>query len=184
MDVEAAINQLEGLLAEARPVPLSSSVMMNRRDVEEVVQHLRTQLPEELRQSRWILKERDELLAQAAREADQALSDARLEQERLLSETEVVRTAQREAERIVEEARESARVMRLEAEDYIDGKLANFEVVLEKTMRAVSKGRERLRGRLISDELAPSAAGVEPEYNGGAAGSGQLYDYESMDEPT
>lgn len=158
MEVEALITQLERLLAEARPVPLSASVMVSRRDFDEVLTDLRTQLPEELRQSRWVIKERDELLAQAARESEQILADARAEREHLLSETEVVRTANREAERVVDEAREQTRTMRLEAEDYIDAKLANFEVVLQKTVRAVEKGRERLRGRLAADELADPAA--------------------------
>jgi hypothetical protein len=57
----------------------------------------------------------------------------------------VVRAAHREAERIVEEARAEGRTLRLEAEDYVDGKLAGFEALLGRTMAAVQRGRERLR---------------------------------------
>lgn len=187
MDVEGQITQLERLLAEARPVPLSASVMISRKEFEDVLADLRVHLPEELRQSRWIIKERDELLAQAARESEQILADARAEREHLLSETEVVRAAKREAERMLEEAREQTRQMRLEAEDYIDAKLANFEVVLGKTMRAVEKGRERLRGRLAADELADEHPGAEPgerpaddedPYNTGEFVQTQFYDHE------
>ena len=178
MDVEAAISRLEQLLAEARPVPLSASIMLNKRDVEEVVAALRAAIPEEIRQSRWVIKERDELLAQAARESDLILTDARDERARILSETEVVKAANREAERVVDQAREQAREMRLEAEDYIDAKLANFEVVLQKTMRAVEKGRDRLRGRLASDELSGEIPEqVEPP--DAAAPGTQFYDHES-----
>jgi len=164
VDVEGAIAQLEQLVAEARPVPLSASVMLNRRDIEDVVATLRTTLPEEIRQSRWIIKERDELLAQAARESEQIIADARIELDRMLSETEVVRAANREAERVVTDAREQARMLRLEAEDYVDGKLANFEIVLQKTMKAVEKGRERLRGRLASDELSGEIPAQDGRY--------------------
>lgn len=177
MDVEAYISQLEQLLADARPVPLSASVMVNRKDFEEVLDELRAHLPEELRQSRWIIKERDELLAQAEREAEQVVADARLERDRILSDTEVVRAARREAERIIDDAREQSRVLRLEAEDYVDGKLANFEIVLNKTLSQVERGRERLRGRLASDELAEPAPQEAAE--GGEAGLGQLYDHEA-----
>jgi cell division septum initiation protein DivIVA len=162
VDVEAHLSQMEQLLAEARPVPLSASVMVNRRDFDELLVSLRNRLPEELRQSRWVLKERDELLAQAAREADQVLADAQIERERLVSDTDVVRAAQREADRIIAEAREEARRLRLDAEDYVDGKLASFEIVLGKTLRAVEKGRERLRGRL-TDELAEATGPAAPE---------------------
>ena len=182
MDVEAYLAQMEQLLAEARPVPLSSSVMVNRKDFDDVIDDLRAHLPEELRQSRWVLKEREEVLEQAEREAEQIVADARAEQERLVSEQEVVRSARREAERVLEEARERARVLRLEAEDYVDGKLANFEIVLSKTMKAVEKGRERLRGRLASDELRQEIEG-EPDdpYTTGEFASTQLYDYENPD---
>jgi hypothetical protein len=179
LDVEAYIGQLEQLLAEARPMPLSSSIIVNRRDVEDVLAELRTRLPDELRQSRWIIKERDELLQQAAREAEQLMTDTRVERDRMLSETEIVKASQREAERIVEDAREQARILRLEAEDYVDGKLANFEIVLNKTLKAVEKGRERLRGRLATDELAePEAAELDAEDEGAQ----QFYDYEQLAE--
>jgi hypothetical protein len=181
VDVEAYIGQLEQLMAEARPMPLSSSIIVNKRDVDDVLAELRARLPDELRQSRWIIKERDELLDQAAREAEQLMADTRAERDRMLSETEVVRAAHREAERILEDAREQASILRLEAEDYVDGKLANFEIVLNKTLKAVEKGRERLRGRLAHDELAEAtAADDEDEDDTGQHQAAQLYDYEQL----
>jgi cell division septum initiation protein DivIVA len=170
VDVDDRLARMEQLLAEARPVPLSASVMVSRKDFDDLVAEIRNALPEELRQARWIIKEREDLLAQAAREAEQIVADAGVERDRLVSETEVVRAARREAERIVEEAREQSRVLRLEAEDYVDGKLANFEIVLQKTLAAVERGRDRLRGRLASDELA------EP---GDEEDAGELYDHET-----
>src|SRR5688500_6288109 len=166
---------MEQLLAEARPVPLSASVMVNRKDFEDVIDDIRASLPEELRQSRWVIRERDEVLQGAEREAEQIVGDAKSEAARLISDTEVVRQSQRQAERILEEAREQARVLRLEAEDYVDNKLANFEIVLAKTMRSVEKGRERLRGRMVHEQLAD--APPEPEQP--QAAPSQRYDYES-----
>lgn len=181
MDVEAYIARMEQLLAEARPVPLSASVMVNRSQFDELLGDLRTHLPEELRQSRWIIKERDELMEQAERDSERTLADAELQRDRLVSETEVARGAAREAERLLDEARERARTLRLEAEDYVDGRLANFEIVLTKTLKAVENGRERLRGRLASDELAGTDDTDDDRQKAyGAAGNGarRLYDQE------
>ncbi|PSO54849.1 MAG: hypothetical protein BRC31_01440 [Actinobacteria bacterium QS_5_72_10] len=168
MDVDDAIGELERLLSTSRPVPLSSSIMVNRADVEAVLEGLRQGLPEELRQARWIIKERDDLVEQARSEAQQIVDDAREERDRMLSETEVVKAANREAERIVADAREEAKVLRLEAEDYVDSKLANFEIALHKTLKSVEKGRERLRGRLASDELTgePESRDDQPQDHG------------------
>lgn len=183
VDVESLLSKMEQLLAEARPVPLSSSVMVNRNDFDELIGELRADLPEELRQSRWIIKERDEVLAQAARESEQIIGDAERERDRLVGEQEVVRAARREAERILEEAREAGRTLRLEAEDYVDGKLATFEITLHKTLKAVENGRDRLRGRMASDELAEDAdtsdalADAVDDY--GTGRGGQFYDHEA-----
>lgn len=172
MDVDDAIGELERMLSTSRPVPLSSSIMVNRADVEAVLERLREGLPEELRQARWIIKERDDLVEQARNDAQQILDDAQEERDRMLAETEVVKAANREAERIVSDAREEAKVLRLEAEDYVDGKLANFEIALHKTLKTVEKGRERLRGRLASDELTGDEEGSDDGRRG------QLYDHE------
>ncbi|MEX2504115.1 MAG: hypothetical protein WD378_04645 [Egicoccus sp.] len=154
LDVEAKLHQLERLVAEAKAVPLSASIMLNRAEVDGLVADVRDALPDELTQARWVVKERDEIIARAQADADRILDDARDEAARLVSQQEVVRSADREADRVVEEAREQARQMRLEAEDYVDAKLANFEVVLQKTLTAVEKGRQKLRGRLDTDQLA------------------------------
>ena len=103
-----------------------------------------TTCPEETRQARWLLKERDEFLAKMQREGDDILQAARLQAERMVQRTEIVREAQATARRTVEDGRDEARRLRLEAEDYCDQKLAAFEVVLDRTIKTVAAGRERL----------------------------------------
>lgn len=158
MDLEAKLHQLEQIVADAKPVPLSSSVMVNRAEIEGIVADLRAAMPEELRQARWVVKEREEVLDAARSESGRIIDEARNERARLIARSEVVQAANREAERIVEDARERARQIRLEAEDYVDAKLARFEIVLQKTLGAVERGREKLRGRLDADDLADQLA--------------------------
>ena len=153
-DVEATLHQLERLVAEAKTVPLSASVMVNRAEVDALLAALREALPDELAQARWVVKERDEILERAQQDVDRLLEDARAERDRLVSQQEIVRASAAEAERVVNDAREHGRQIRLEAEDYVDAKLANFEVVLHKTLGAIEKGRQKLRGRLDTDQLA------------------------------
>lgn len=160
--LEAKLAQLEELLAEAKPVPLSSSIMLNRAEVDGLVGEIRTAVPEEVKQARWVTKERADVLAKARAEADAMIEQARKERENLVAGTEVVAAARTEAERIRSEAREDARRLRLEADDYVDAQLAKFEVLLQKTLATVERGRENLRGRLGADALA-EAVGDEDE---------------------
>jgi vacuolar-type H+-ATPase subunit H len=179
-DVEAKLHQLERLVAEAKAVPLSASVMLNRAEIDGIVADLREALPDELTQARWVVTERDDILERAQADADGIVADARAEQERLVSEQEVVRVAGEEAERIVSAAREQARQLRLEAEDYVDAKLATFEVVLHKTLGAVERGREKLRGGLHTDALG---SGDEDGFDEEPTGHRSPIDVPLDDEP-
>lgn len=161
--LEAKLAQLEEMLAEAKPVPLSSSIMLNRAEVDGLVGEIRTAVPEEVKQARWVTKERADVLANARAEADTILDNARKERENLLSSTEIVAAARTEADRIRAEAREDARRLRLEADDYVDAQLAKFEILLQKTLATVERGRENLRGRLGADALADAVGRVEDD---------------------
>jgi cell division septum initiation protein DivIVA len=146
MDLIERVDELQVLIEEAKSVPLSSSVVINRDEFLELLAQLKEQIPDEIRQARWMARDRDELLARARKEADRIIADAREQRDRLLSRTEIVHAAERESERIVDEGKDRANRMRAEAEDYIDQKLAAFEILLNKTLGTVAKGREQMRG--------------------------------------
>lgn len=162
-DVEATMSHLDQLMADAKAVPLSSSVMVNRADLETLLENLKAALPDELTQARWVVRERDEILLRAKEDAERLVNDARNTQAELVAEQSVVTAANDEAERIVNDARDHARRIRLEAEDYVDAKLANFEVVLSKTLSTVERGRAKLRGALETDELDPVQLGGDAD---------------------
>jgi len=165
MDIASRLKQLEEMVAEAKSMPLSSSVLLNRDEVLEVLASMREALPEEIKQARWVVKDREELLAKARRDAEALIEEARAEQARMAAGAEVARRAEEEAGRILGEAREEARQIRLEAEDYVDQHLASLEAAigklreslsasgadvasllqrLEKTSEQVQAGREKL----------------------------------------
>jgi hypothetical protein len=148
MDLAARIQQLEDMIKEAKSMPLSSSALLNREELLEVVADMRDSLPEEIKQARWVVKDREELLMKARREADGLVEKARAEQTRLVSRETVVQASQEEAERILGEAREQARQVKLEAEDYVDAKLAQFEITLQHLHEALAQTHEALADSL------------------------------------
>jgi cell division septum initiation protein DivIVA len=144
-DTAALLQQLQDMLESARKLPMSASVSLNRDEFGAVLLDAIDALPEELREARWLLKERDQVLERAQHEAQRLLEAARVRAERMVEKNELVREARRTAEEILEDAERQAAAMRHEAEDYVDRKLAAFEVVLDRTMQQVHKGRERLQ---------------------------------------
>jgi vacuolar-type H+-ATPase subunit H len=185
MDIAGRIQQLEELIMEAKSMPLSTSVLVNREEALELVQEMRAALPEEIKQARWVVKDREQLLTKARKDAEGIIQEALEEQHRMASQEEVAKASMREAERLLDEARGEARQIRHEAEDYMDQKLAAFEATLTrtveqiaqirevqeqqtsriaeqltKTLQQVERGRERLRGTTIAeDELSGEEAG-------------------------
>jgi cell division septum initiation protein DivIVA len=147
MDVLVLIDKLDDQIHNAKPVPLTDQVRVDKEEVYDILDQMRATIPEEIKQARWIVKERQEMLAEAKREAERILKEARDEQTRLISNEEVVKQAERQAEDIVEEARIREREIRLGAEDYADDILNTLEVNLQKFTAAVQRGRDRLAGR-------------------------------------
>ena len=75
-------------------MPLSASSMINQGRGPRAAGGGLDRLPDELRQARWLLKERDEFLAKDQREADDILDAARARAERMVQRTEVVQAAE------------------------------------------------------------------------------------------
>ena len=147
MDVLVLIDKLDDLVHNGKPVPLTAQVRVDQEEIYDLLDQMRATIPEEIKQARWIVKERQEMLAEAKREAERIVKEARDQQTRLVSQEEITKQAERQAEEIVEDANTRAREIRLGAEDYADEILNTLEVNLEKFLAAVQRGRDRLAGR-------------------------------------
>jgi cell division septum initiation protein DivIVA len=129
-------------------MPLTRSRLVDVEKVYEIIDEVRASFPDELKQARWIVKERQEMLEEAEKEANRVLEDARDRADAMASEQEVVKRANEQAASILDTARQQERDIRLGAEDYADEMLANLEVNLGKLLTAVQRGRDRLQGKV------------------------------------
>ncbi|MEU6123596.1 cell division initiation protein [Streptomyces sp. NPDC047123] len=146
MDVQKKLDDIVEAIGSARSMPMSASCVVNRADLLSMLEEVRQALPGSLAQAQELIGGREQLVEQARQEADRIIETAHAERGSLISDTEVARRSQGEADRILAEARQTADEVRVEADDYVDSKLANFEVVLTKTLGSVGRGREKLLG--------------------------------------
>ena len=151
MDVLVLIDKLDDLVHNAKAVPLTDQVRIDREEIYDILDQMRATIPEEIKQARWIVKERQEMLAEAKREAERIVKEARERQNQLVGEEEVTKAAERASSMMSSAARAREREIRLGAEDYADDILNTLEVNLSKFIAAVQRGRERLQGK---DETA------------------------------
>lgn len=192
MDITTRLTHLDEMVREAKAMPLSSSVLVNRDEVLDLIAEMQEALPEEIKQARWIVKDREDLLAKARADAEAIVEQARAEQLKMARQEDIATRAGEEAERMVGESEEQARSMRREAEEYVDGKLAQFEIALRriledsqgsvralaKTLDQVEVGREKLRtpGTAAAQEFGEHESNERDLL--GSRGETPLYDEE------
>jgi cell division septum initiation protein DivIVA len=147
MDVLVLIDRLEELVEESRSFPgFGNTAMIDRDAAFDIIDQMRQTIPEELKQARWIVKERQAMLDEARQESDRVIRMAQEEADKITSEEEVLKRAERRAQEIMEESRRREREIRLGAEDYADEVLANLEENLARLLEAVQRGRSKLQG--------------------------------------
>ncbi|WP_345040863.1 cell division initiation protein [Streptomyces sannanensis] len=147
MDVHKKLDDIVEMVGSARSMPMSASCVINRAELLSLLEEMRQALPDSLAQAQELIGGREHVVEQARQEAERIIEAAHAQRGSLISDTEVARQSQEEADRILAEARREAEEVRAEADDYVDSKLANFEVVLTKTIGSVGRGREKLLGR-------------------------------------
>ena len=145
MDVLELIDELRDLVHGAKRVPLSDEVRVDKEKLSGLLDRMRSTIPEEIEQARWIVTEREEMLAEAKREAERIVEEAHRRQSQLVAEHQLIRLAERAAQDIIDATRVREREIRLGAEDYAAEILDTLEVNLSKFMAAVQRGRERLQ---------------------------------------
>lgn len=163
MDVDQKLEELSVLVEEAKAVPLSASCMVNRAVVLDLIDDIRDALPSSLSDADQLLAEREAVVAEGRREADRLIAEAREEQLRMLSQHEVYLVAVAESEALRAETLDEVTRMRRETDDYIDARLATFEITLHKTLAAVERGRDKLRGQAEFEEEYIDDGGPIPE---------------------
>src|SRR6185369_15217334 len=112
MDVLVLIDKLDDTIHNAKPVPLTDQVRVDKEEIYDILDQMRATIPEEIKQARWIVKERQEMLPEAKR----IVKEARERQQQLISQEEITKQAERAADDIIEDARAREREIRLGAE--------------------------------------------------------------------
>ncbi len=145
-DIEARLAQLRSAVDEARSVPMSASVMINRTEFTDLINLLEDAINQTLLDASTVMGDREAVVASGQSEAEEILRAAEAQRDDLVSDTDVYRLAQARATEIQAEAQQAAEELRVETDEYVEAKLANFELTLEKTLDLVRRGRARLSG--------------------------------------
>ena len=155
-----AIEKLQSAITmvnEARAVPLAASCVVHRGEILGILEEINQALPVDLANAKKLLANRESIVEEGRQSAEQLISHAREEVARMVEQTAIVAAAREESARLIGEAHLKVEQEREEVDAYIDSRLATLEVILNKTLEAVNRGRERLAGASDKDVLSQLA---------------------------
>ena len=157
MDAIERIYAAITMVKEAKGVPLSASFVAHRGEMLELLDQVRTAFPSDLERAQEILRQHEAIIEEARASADQLIALAREEVATMVAQTEIVAAARKESQRILDEVDAEARAGREDIDAYIDSRLATLEVILNKTLDVVQRGREKLGGTETKHALSDLA---------------------------
>lgn len=145
MDLLNSLNELEELIENSSKIPFTRKVMVEEDRLLDLLDRIRTTMPEEVRQAKWIIQEREKVLQDSQKEAIRIMDDAQKQVEKKADDSEIVRQAKTNAEEILARAESVAAEIREGAKGYADDILVNLQENLGKILSQIEQGRSELK---------------------------------------
>ena len=145
---------MEYLVHHARHVPFSSQVMVDEDEVMDLIDQLRFNLPEEIKQANWTVQEQQRLISEAHAEGARIMAKANERAESSITDHEITRRAERHASQMVRDAQSKSDQIIRDAEAYALEQLQQLEAHLSRTLATVRRGVEALQSSTAEPEPA------------------------------
>ena len=146
MNVEELLELMEETLEAGTAVPFSPSKRMDDVDrMRDIIDEVRNNLPDEVRESKKIVNDREQIMKNARIESENIIQQAEERARTLTSEQEIVKRSQQRAVEILTAAQSQAKELSRNATVYCEGILKNSEEVLARSVSDIKNTRMNLR---------------------------------------
>ncbi len=149
MDILHLVDRLEELFNESRSIPFTHSVIIDEDRMLDIIDQMKTSIPEEIKRAQQLTAQRDRVLAQATEEANRTLTLAREKGEQIIDQTSIVQAAQARAEQILAQAQAEAENTRQQADEYVVNSLMALEGELDRTLNQVRNGIRKVQTDIV-----------------------------------
>lgn len=153
MDILYLVDRLENLIAGSRHMPLVNQIILKESDILNIVDQLRTTIPEEIKQARRVIQDKERILAQAQAEANALLARAREESEQTVNREGLLKAAEARSLEMLQRAEQKADLLKNEADGYVietlralRDHLTTIETDIGRSILSVEKGLGSLEG--------------------------------------
>src|SRR5690242_17304310 len=147
MDLQYLIDRLEGMVTGAKRMPITNKLMLDEQELADLIDQMRTVLPEEVRSARKVLRERDSIIAEAQQQADDILKTAHEQAEMLLDQQGLMAEAEARAHQYMEEVEADVQERINGADEYARQVLGQLREQLSRHLSTIEKGLDTLNSR-------------------------------------
>jgi cell division septum initiation protein DivIVA len=138
------IDQLEALVEKAPEVPLVGKVLVDADELFDLLDIIRTAIPEEVRKAEAVSSEKDKMIAEGQEQAERMIAKAEEYAAKLVHSSEIYRQAEAESKLILEEAKRHAAEIEQGSREYARQVLTNLSSALNQTLQVVEAGKKEL----------------------------------------
>src|SRR5438105_6419605 len=135
MDILYLVDRLENLIASSHRIPLTNQIRIKEVDILNIVDQMRTSIPDEIKQARRVIQEKERILAQAQADASALLTRAREETERAMNREGLLRAAEARSQELVRQAEERSKALMRQAEEGNDQLKIDADLYVGETLR-------------------------------------------------
>lgn len=158
--MQALVDQLERLIQGASRLPVGGKLLVDEAALRQIVEEMRSALPDQQREAQRLAAERDRVLAEARSQARRIVEDAHGQTGVRLDDQAVVQAARQRARDVTAEAEKTAAQLRADADQYIFNQFTMMEARLIRVLREVQAGQRALtRNQGEEDERRGPASG-------------------------
>ena len=121
MNAIEILDLMDEMLDKAWNMPMSNGkCVINADRMRELIDDIKRNLPQEIKQARLIVQDRTDILSDARKEADQLVKAAEEKARRLVDQNEITKVAKQNAMEMVQNAQAQARSLKKAANEYVD----------------------------------------------------------------
>ena len=145
MEILEMIDKLEEKIDKAMNIPIINRSLMDKEELLADIEDIRLQLPEELKQARWMKEERKKIISEAQQEAESIIKAAEEKTIQMVQEHEITKKAYERATSMIDSAKENAQETRKQTLEYCDEILYGMQQKFESLIETLKESRNNLK---------------------------------------
>jgi vacuolar-type H+-ATPase subunit H len=144
MAIDEILDEIEHLLLEAGRVPFTNKRVIEEDDMVRLIDELRDELPKEIQEANSLVRDREQIIADAKREANNIVEQAKMYAIKLTDEHEVVKIAQTQAKEIVEKSMQNSKELKENSLEYADEVFKHLASNISSALDVIQKAHANL----------------------------------------